>query len=209
MQELHSDLRKKSDVIYQSANTLKPIVRGSARHHFDTAMIGHLRDEKDPATFMAAASLITCPDVRLVHIGSAIDPVLGANAQATQQACAHYRWLGNLPHAQARQRLKRSNLMVIASKIEGGANVIIEAVTSGVPVLASDISGNRGMLGHDYAGYFPVGDAVALATLIDRAATDHAFLAQLRSQCTARAPLFMPAREKAAVLQLVDNLLHQ
>jgi glycosyltransferase involved in cell wall biosynthesis len=60
--------------------------------------------------------------------------------------------------------------MAICSRMEGGANVIIEAVTSGVPVLASDISGNRGMLGEDYAGFFPPGDAAALARLIDRIA---------------------------------------
>jgi hypothetical protein len=58
--------------------------------------------------------------------------------------------------------------MVLASHMEGGANVIIEAVCAGVPVLASDIGGNRGMLGDDYAGYFPPGDAAALAQLIDR-----------------------------------------
>ena len=67
--------------------------------------------------------------------------------------------MGNLAHDAARTALSRSHAMVIASLMEGGANVIIEAVTSGVPVLASDIDGNRGMLGDDYAGYFPVGDA--------------------------------------------------
>jgi glycosyltransferase involved in cell wall biosynthesis len=103
--------------------------------------------------------------------------------------------------------LKNSDLMVIASKMEGGANVIIEAVTSGVPVLASDISGNRGMLGDDYAGYFSVGNSAELAKLIERAASDRSFLAQLDTQCAARAPLFAPEREKAAVLQLVDNAL--
>jgi glycosyltransferase involved in cell wall biosynthesis len=97
--------------------------------------------------------------------------------------------------------------MVIASKMEGGANVVIEAVTSGVPVLASDISGNRGMLGDNYAGYFPLGDSKALARLIEHARSDAPFLAQLRAQCAARAPLFSPEREKAAVLELVDNAL--
>jgi glycosyltransferase involved in cell wall biosynthesis len=96
--------------------------------------------------------------------------------------------------------------MVIASKMEGGANVIIESVTSGVPVLASDISGNRGMLGDDYAGYFPVGDNRALAYLIEQAAADPVFYARLQAQCHARSPLFSPLREQAAVLQLVDNL---
>jgi glycosyltransferase involved in cell wall biosynthesis len=92
--------------------------------------------------------------------------------------------------------------------MEGGANVIIEAVTSGVPVLASDISGNRGMLGKTYAGYFSLGDSTGLAHLIDRSATNPAFYAVLKQQCAARAALFTPAREKTAVRDLVDNQAH-
>jgi glycosyltransferase involved in cell wall biosynthesis len=52
----------------------------------------------------------------------------------------------------ARRLLRRCRAMAICSRMEGGANVIIEAVMSGVPVLASDVGGNRGMLGEDYAG---------------------------------------------------------
>jgi glycosyltransferase involved in cell wall biosynthesis len=115
--------------------------------------------------------------------------------------------VGNLPHADTRELLRRSQLLVVPSLMEGGANVIIEAVTSGVPVLASDIAGNRGMLGAGYGGYFPVGDAAALAGLIKRFATDAAFAQGLRAGCALRAPLFAPEREQAAVLRLVDNAL--
>lgn len=209
LQELGADLRSKTQVIYQSAPSLKPVsqhLKQQARY-FDVTMIGHLRDEKDPAAFMRAAAQLRSPRVRLTHIGGALDPLLGAQAEATQAAHPHYRWLGHVSHAQARQRLKRSHLMVIASIMEGGAHVIIEAITSGVPVLASDISGNRGMLGENYAGYFPLGDSVALALLIDRAATDTMFYARLQAQCDARTPLFAPEREQAALFQLVDNCL--
>src|SRR3569833_1607757 len=119
-----------------------------------------------------------------------------------------YRWLGNLPHAKTRQMLKRARLMALTSRMEGGANDIIEAVKTGVPVLASDIDGNCGMLGDDYAGYFPVGNSAALAALIDRALADPGFDAQLRRQCAARAPLFTPEREQAAVRELLDNALN-
>lgn len=207
LQELSAEQRAKACVIHQSAPALRPAVRSAGARHLDITMVGHLRDEKDPLTFMRAAALVTSPGVRLTHIGGALDPVLGEQALAAQQAVPHYRWLGNLPHARTRQYLKRSHLMVLASKMEGGANVIIEAVTCGVPVLASDISGNRGMLGDDYAGYFPVGDCGALARLIDRAVAEPAFHARLRSQCDARAPLFSPQRERAALLQLMDNLI--
>jgi putative glycosyltransferase (TIGR04348 family) len=205
--ELNQDLRAKACVIHQSAAPLKPVEHKRTARNFDVVMIGHLRDEKDPLVFMQAAARITSLQVRMTHIGNALDPALGEQALATQRALPRYRWLGGLPHAQARQLLKRSQLMVIASRMEGGANVIIEAVTAGVPVLASDISGNRGMLGDDYAGYFAPGDSDALAAIIERALADPAFYARLHAQCDARAALFSPSRERAAVLQLLDNLL--
>ncbi|WP_020654279.1 selenoneine biosynthesis selenosugar synthase SenB [Massilia niastensis] len=204
---LPAALRAKTRVIYQSAPALAPHRPDKRRRH-DLCMIGHLREEKDPLTFIRAAALLTRPDARLLHIGGALDPALGDAARAAMADNPRYRWLGPLPHAQARQRLKRCHAMVIASTMEGGANVIIEAVTCGVPVLASDIDGNRGMLGRDYAGYFPVGDAGALARLIERSIGDRAFLELLRRQCAARAPLFAPKAEQAAVRDLVDNLLH-
>jgi putative glycosyltransferase (TIGR04348 family) len=205
--ELAAPLRAKAQVIYQSAPALRPHPRLAPARHADICMIGHLRDEKDPLTFIRAAALVTAPAVRLLHIGGALDPALGAAAAKAQAENPRYRWLGPLPHAQARQRLKRCHAMAIASRMEGGANVIIEAVTCGVPVLASDISGNRGMLGDDYDGYFPAGDAAALARLIERSVQDSAFDARLRRQCAARAALFAPAAEQAALLDLVDNLL--
>lgn len=208
LQELSPDLRRKASVIYQSAPSLTPIAKNFPARYFNVTMIGHLRDEKDPATFMQAAALVTSPGVRLTHIGSALDPLLGAQAEATQRAHPCYRWLGNVAHARTRQLLKRSQLMTIASKMEGGANVIIEAITSGVPVLASDIPGNRGMLGENHTGYFPVGDSRALACLIDLSISDTAFYARLQAQCAARAHLFSPQREQAALLQLVDNVLN-
>lgn len=199
--------REKAQVIYQSAPALRPQPPSPARRHIDFCMIGHLRAEKDPLTFIRAAQQVTHPNARLLHIGGALDPALGALAATAQAANARYRWLGALPHAAARQRLKRCHAMVIASTMEGGANVIIEALTSGVPVLASSISGNRGMLGEDYCGYFAPGDATALARLVERSILDPEFDALLRRQCAARAPLFAPAAEQAALSDLVDNLL--
>ncbi len=205
---LPPSVRAKASVIYQSAPTVHPPARAERRRHFDVCMIGHLRAEKDPYTFMRASSLVTAPKVRLLHIGGALESALGQAATATQAVNDNYHWLGHQPHNTARQRLSRSDLMVITSLMEGGANVIIEAVTSGVPVVASDISGNRGMLGNDYAGYFEPGNAAQLAALIDRCATDKSFYAELCLQCKARASLFAPETERASVLDLVDNLFH-
>jgi putative glycosyltransferase (TIGR04348 family) len=201
LSELPAQHRHKAHVIYQSAPAMPPLPRAGKPA---ITMIGHLRDEKDPLTFMRAAAMT---DAELLHIGGALDPALAAAAQATQAAHPNYRWLDALPHDAARDQLRRSHAMAICSRMEGGANVIIEAVTSGVAVLASDIPGNRGMLGDGYLGYFAQGDAAALAQLIGRSIGDTAFHAQLRAQCAARAPLFTPEAEQAALRALVDNLL--
>ena len=206
MSLLPAYLHAKTHVIYQSAPALAPLPSDGDPV---VCMIGHLREEKDPRTFIAAAHLVKAPGVRLLHIGGALDAALGELAQLTARALPRYQWLGNLPHAQTREALRRSHAMVIASKMEGGANVIIEAVTCAVPVIASDINGNRGMLGDDYAGYFAPGDAAQLAALIDRCVTDAPFAALLRAQCARRAALFEPKAEQAALLQLVDNLCHR
>ncbi|MFC5480989.1 selenoneine biosynthesis selenosugar synthase SenB [Massilia suwonensis] len=203
---LPAPVRSKARVIYQSAPPLSPAPPATKRY-VDICMIGHLRQEKDPQTFMRAAALVTTPGVRLLHIGGVLDPILEQAARDTAAATSRYRWLGPLPHARTRQRLKRCHAMVIASRMEGGANVIIEAVSSGVPVLASRIDGNVGMLGPDYAGYFDAGDAGALAALIERCVFDPDFDALLRRQCAARAGLFLPAAERALLTDLVDNLL--
>ena len=205
LERLDAGLRHKARVIYQSAAALVPYRAANRPRHIDVIMIGHLREEKQPATFMQAAAIVTTPKVRLLHVGAALDPALGRLALQTATATPRYHWLGALPHAQTRQRLKRCALMVITSTMEGGANVIIEAVTCGVPVLASAIDGNRGMLGDDYQGYFLPGDTDALARLIDRATADPTFYATLQRQCAARACLFEPAHENAAVCDLMDN----
>jgi putative glycosyltransferase (TIGR04348 family) len=206
---LDEKLQRKTQVVYQSAPSLKiisHIVKVRAKY-FDVVMIGHLREEKDPATYMHAVQFLKSNRVRMTHIGGVLDAELGVLAEKTQLGYQQYLWLGNRPHAETRQRLKRSHLMVITSRMEGGANVIIEAVTSGVAILASDISGNRGMLGDDYAGYFPVGDSVKLAQLIDQAASDENFYSQLQKQCAERASLFSPVRESETLLKIVAGCI--
>jgi putative glycosyltransferase (TIGR04348 family) len=212
LDQLEPTVRAKARVIYQSAPRLRtPRMHAHAHARegrlLDVAMIGHLRQEKDPLTFMRAAGQVAAPGLRLLHVGAALEVPLGEAARMEQAANPRYRWLGALPHMATRRVLRRSHAMVIASNMEGGANVIIEAVTCGVPVLASNIDGNRGMLGEDYAGYFALGDAQALAGLIERSVQDAAFYRRLQRQCAARARLFAPEAERARLLDLVDNLL--
>jgi len=60
------------------------------------------------------------------------------------------------------------------------------------------VDGNVGLLGADYPGYFPVGDTQALARLLQRLEHEPRFVARLAKALARRAPLFRPARERAA-----------
>ncbi len=201
------ECRAKTRVIFQST-TSRQILAKSSRC-LRLLMVGHLREEKSPETLFAAARLLSNqPDVAIDHIGEGLDLALAAAARATMLAVPNYRWLGGLAHEAVRRRIQRASLLVHTSRIEGGAHVIMEAVTSGTPVLASAVAGNVGMLGPDYAGYFPWGDAPALAELILRCRSGE-LMPTLAAQCRARAPLFDPATERAALRRLVHELLEK
>ncbi len=204
--ELSAAHRAKCDVVYQSAAFLKPAPRYTTR--FDIVQVGHLRHEKDPFTpITALRSLPAESRIRLTHIGNALDQHHTDTMAVVTRDEPRLVWLGGISHAATRQRIKRAHALVIASKMEGGANVIVEAITSGVPVIASDISGNRGMLGDDYPGYFPLGDAAACAKLMQRIETDSAFYKRLCRAAAKRAQHFAPHREAAAIRAVVKKLL--
>ena len=207
---LPADMRCKARVIFQSTSCRQMLAKSSRR--LRALMVGHLRDEKDPGTLFVAARLLAGrADIAIDHVGDALDPLLGEAAAATMAASANYRWLGGQPHESTRRRIQRADLLIHSSRMEGGAHVVMEAVCSGTPVLASDIDGNIGMLGDDYEGYFGCGDAQGLADLIVACRASQGrrdgLLARLAAQCRRRAPLFAPAAERAAVRQLVADLL--
>jgi putative glycosyltransferase (TIGR04348 family) len=208
VQSLPSQHQAKARVIFQSTGTRQTLPKTS--RHLRVVMVGHLRAEKDPLTLMTAARLLL-PDlgVRVDHIGAALDADLGQAAQATQAQCPHYRWLGAMTHHKTLQRIQRAHLLVHTSRMEGGAHVLMEAVCSGTPVLASRIDGNVGLLGEDYAGLFEPGDAQGLAHLLRACRapqTGHALMAHLAQQCALRAPLFEPRAERAALHRWVQDL---
>ena len=81
-----------------------------------------------------------------------------------------------------------------------------EAIVAFVPILASRVAGNVGILGKDYPGLFKAGDAKQLARLLSRAESDAQFLGQLKSRVTKLRPLFDPAQEEKAWAILLREL---
>ena len=206
--ELPEDLRQLVHVIYQSVEI--PEELSPCRDDvFEVCVVGHLRDVKDP--FLAARATRLLPahsKVEVVHLGAALDPEFGERARREMRDNPRYAWLGPRPRDETLRILGRSRLHLLSSKLEGGANVVGEALALGVPNLSTRIDGSLGILGDDYPGYYEVGDENGLARLLDRAENDREFLADLRARGDALAPLFRPERERESWRELLESVAH-
>jgi putative glycosyltransferase (TIGR04348 family) len=185
---------RKAHVVVQSSST-------RLRHHpvraFRICVIGHLRSVKDPLLTLRALQH-SSEEIEVIQLGELLEPEMKPKTSDPR-----YRWLGSVPHGRALKWLASSHAMVISSRMEGGANVVCEALRIGVPVLASRIPGNIGLLGESYAGYFPVGDARALARLMDK---DKSFYEKLKRQIAPLRTMVSPRSEARALLATFASL---
>jgi putative glycosyltransferase (TIGR04348 family) len=205
-EELAAHFRGKLRIIYQSVeNAARPVARPIPG--FRVCVIGHLRSIKDPfRTALAVRSLPAGSRIAVVQAGAALTERMSRRAQEEEGRNSRYRWLGEIPRWRVRRLIATSQLLVLSSQMEGGANVISEAIVDRTPVLASHIPGSVGLLGADYPGFYPFGDTEALRNLLLRAETDSIFYHELRSHCAKLSPRFRPARELSAWRQLLKEL---
>ncbi len=199
-------LQHKVQVIYQSVEI--DVKDSAAKDDFLVSVIGHLREEKDPFCVVRSLPLLPADSkITVKHLGQAMNPQIKDQATHFNTTIDRYEWLGEVSHADALKVLSISCLMVISSRMEGGAHVVSEAIALGIPVIASDIPGNRGLLGEDYPAYYPVADEKALATLLYRAENTPVFYAILQKHIDLRKELITPAREKQSIHELVSGLI--
>jgi putative glycosyltransferase (TIGR04348 family) len=207
LDELSEAVRVKTRVIIQSAQ--RPL-RSAAPDPsvFQVCVLGHLRPVKDPLrTAYAARLLPSNSKIQVVHLGSALDGTWAEEATKEMATNPRYRWLGERPQAEALTMLASSRLMVLTSRLEGGANAVSEAIACSVPVISTRIAGSIGLLGEEYPGYFSAGDTQALSDLLSRAETDAGFYESLASWCERRTALVNPANERRAWQDLLHELV--
>lgn len=201
---LPHQFHKKIRVIYQSHQASHR--RTEQLLGFEICIIGHLRPEKDPfRTAMALGCLPQSSKIKAIHLGKSMSDEMTAQANFFNQNEPRYQWLGEVPHTEAMSHLSRSRLMVISSLMEGGAHVVSEAIAMGVPVIASNIAGNRGLLGEDYLGYFEVGNTDSLQQILQRVESEPHFYDQLVTQISARTLLIQPEREMQSIGELLKK----
>jgi putative glycosyltransferase (TIGR04348 family) len=206
MHAVPDQYQNKTVTILQSAKPpavfCKPL-----KHNFEVTVVGNLRAVKDPfRTAMASRLLPDGSRIVVTHIGAALTPSMNIRANREEIINRRYTWRGSLTRHLTLKAIARSRLLVVSSKMEGGANVFSEAIVAGTPVLSTHISGSLGMLGKDYPGYFPIGDTRVLAALLLQAEVDTNFYKQLHNHCQKRATMFHPDKEQKSLKQLLAGL---
>ena len=211
LQQLSPRLRRKTVVIYQSLLANKKTVK-RLKTCLEVCVIANLRSVKDPLrTAYAARLLLASSKIKISHIGAALDNSFERRAIKEQSENHRYRWLREMPRWKTLSILRRSRILVLTSKMEGGANVVSEAIVSSVPVISTRISGSIGMLGDEYPGYFPYRDTKSLAKLLHRAECDTDFYNKLTFLCKHKRKLFRPTNELKAwreLLRSTSKLVH-
>ncbi|MEW6372831.1 MAG: glycosyltransferase family 4 protein [Pseudomonadota bacterium] len=145
---------------------------------FTLLAVGHLVPVKAQDLIIGALPLL--PGVRLVLAGDGPDRAKLENLARELKVTDRVTFLGAVPQAQLRAHYGAADALVLSSSREGWANVLLEAMACGTPVVASRVYGTPEVVAAPEAGvlmrersYQGVADAVnALrANYPDRAAT--------------------------------------
>lgn len=213
--DIPASLSNKTVTLFQSAD--KPLrdsassrpgmQNGLATHTaaVDVCVVGHLREEKDSLRAAFAARLLPAESrIRVLCAGRPHNAGWEQLATQEMEENSRFQWLGELEKPEISKLMCSSRVLVMSSVMEGGANVVSEACRAGLPVIASDIPGNIGLLGEDYLGYYPVGDTQALAAMLQRAESDVGFWRRLREQVDTLAGRFTPENEQKSLEQALS-----
>ena len=203
IRKLPEKVRGKTVVIRPS---LDPIAAKatSSQSPFVISVVGHLRPVKRP--FLTIETLAQHPewsDLEVWQIGQALDAEMRKTAEFWMEEDKRYRWCGGLPREESLALCAKSSLTINSSILEGGANAVLEAMTMGVPVLASRIEGNVGLLGDDYPGYFEEG---GMAKALEAIMHQRVDLDEWSLLLADRLPLFSRMRESESWLELLIEL---
>lgn len=204
LEDLPPTWRAKVNVIYPSIDLPEPAPLDVPGGPLFTN-VGHLRPVKNPHLMFRALRHFDLP-VTALSIGTDLDSTDGQQATVNMRIDERYRWMGGCAREEATAWIKHSLATINTSFSEGGANTIIEAIHLGTPVLASDIHGNRGLLGEVYAGFFTSDNSEELAALMVRCVEDGEFVEQLKAQLARQKPLFTNQAEVSSWLNLIQSV---
>lgn len=155
--------RRRVSLIRNEVPPVAFVDRQEARERLDLPVEGHVFcfigavSERKGAD--VAAQAVAAAGGHLLVAGRADDAWERVNAIAAESD-GRIRVLGHLDPADVPSVLRASTCFVFPSVVENRPLAVLEAEAAGLQVLASDITGNRDVLG-DRGRYLPVGDVPA------------------------------------------------
>jgi len=210
LQELAPSLREKTKVIYQSVTPQSQQIsylEDFSKDNFNILVIANLRPEKDPLrTALATKNLPSSSKIQVFHIGVPLSQEYLERIKLAEQENSRYHFLGPFSYEKTQQAIASANLVCISSRLEGGSNVLCEALAIGTPVITTSIPSLVATLGENYPGYFSVADTETLKTLLIKAEIDPIFYQELKNNCAKVAHLVNPDREQKCWQDLLKEL---
>src|SRR5262249_29167258 len=122
---------------------------------------GALMERKGQA--LAIAALARLPDATLILVGGGPDRGRLEGLARSLGLSDRVRFLGVRPHAELPALLAAADVMVLPTVSEGLANVWVESLACGTPVVTSDVGGARDVIDRPAAGRLVARDAEAIA----------------------------------------------
>lgn len=200
---------------------------GAGRDGFVVGYVGRVAAEKGVGVLSRAVAEVVrqCPGTAFAVAGDG--PALSECRRLTP---ANSWFAGRLTGRALSQFYASLDLFVFPSATDTFGNVLLEAMASGVPVVAADVPQAREVLGSAAARYFPPGDSESLARVVRelvvsplalhemrqaalrraRAASWHAVFEQLladyRVTLAARRPASLAGRADALQVGLSDHV---
>lgn len=177
----------KTEVVGNGVDTARfyPVERTAARQKYGLPMaakvlvsVGALVERKGMHRVIDVmpALLKRYPDLHYAIAGGA-SPEGNNRAELAAQVARlgltdHVHFLGALPPDELKWALSAADIFVLATGNEGWANVFLEAMACGLPVVTTDVGGNAEVVCRDELGSIvPFGDAAALQQALDAALT--------------------------------------
>ncbi len=160
---------------------------------FRIAMAGRLDDPKDYATLLDAVAVLVIKrklDVRLVVCGDGPHKARLHDKARVLGIGESVEWRGWVDHIHA--EMAACDVFTFASTYEGFGNVLVEAMASGLPIVATDCPGGpREILeGGKYGFLVPMRDHVAIADAVERLAKDPSLYEDYKQRALTRAEAF-------------------
>jgi glycosyltransferase involved in cell wall biosynthesis len=171
-------------------------------------VVGRLNPEKGQMIFLRAlkSAIQTCPNLKALLIGD------GQDRELLERYCLDNGLAEHVVFAGYRENIadyyQILDLLVLPSLSEGLPNTVLEAMSFGIPVLATRVGGVPEIIGKDNGVMVPPGDPDALAKQIVELLRNDALRASLGAEGQRSLyPRFAPEHRARQIFDVYDELL--